>query len=121
VLVPNTRVMDYYAMAAAGGQVPMPALLTECAPSVDKEATAQAQCRLDQLLGRLQDLGAKAEGALGNANPLEAIASVLASRQFDEVILSTLPQPVSRWLRMDLPRQVQRRCELPVVTITARG
>jgi len=121
VLVPNTRVMDYYAMAAAGGQVPMPALLTECAPSVDEEATIQAQCRLDQLLGRLQDLGAKAEGALGSANPLEAIASVLASRQFDEVILSTLPQPVSRWLRMDLPRQVQRRCELPVVTITARG
>src|SRR5262245_14516325 len=120
VLVPNTRAMDYYAMAAAGGQVPMPALLTECAPSVDEEATAQTQRRLDHLLGRLQDLGAKAERALGQANPLEAIASVLASRQFDEVILSTLPQPVSQWLKMDLPRQVQHRCELPVVTITAR-
>jgi nucleotide-binding universal stress UspA family protein len=121
VLVPNTRAVDYYALAAAGGHVPMPALITECAPAADKEATAQAQHRLDQLLGRLHDLGAKAEGELGHANPLVAIANVLASRQFDEVILSTLPQPISRWLRMDLPRQVQRRCELPVLTITARG
>jgi hypothetical protein len=121
VLVPNTRAMDYYSLAAAGGHVPMPALIMECGPSADEEATAQAQRRLEHLLGRLQELGAKAEGELGHADPLKAIASALASREFDEVILSTLPQPISRWLRMDLPHQVQRRCGLPVVTITARG
>ncbi len=110
VLVPNTRAVDYYSLAAAAGSVPMPALITECAPAMDEEATARAQHRLEQLLGRLQELGAKAEGELGHA-----------SRQFDEVILSTLPQPISRWLRMDLPRQVQRGCGLPVVVITARG
>jgi hypothetical protein len=88
---------------------------------MDEEATAQAQHRLEHLLGRLQELGAKAEGELGHANPLKAISNVLASRQFDEVILSTLPQPISKWLRMDLPRQVQRGCGLPVVVITARG
>lgn len=80
---------------------------------MDEEATAQAQHRLDQLLDRLQELG--------HANPLKAIGDALASRQFDEVILSTLPQPVSRWLRMDLHHQLQRRCGLPVVIITARG
>ncbi len=46
---------------------------------------------------------------------------MLATREFDEVILSTLPQPISRWLRIDLRRQVERRCGLPVVTIIARG
>jgi nucleotide-binding universal stress UspA family protein len=121
VLVPNTRAVDYYSLAAAAGSVPMPALITECAPAMDEEAAAQAQHRLEQLLGRLQELGAKAEGELGHANPLKAISNVLASRQFDEVILSTLPQPISRWLRMDLPRQVQRGCGLPVAVITARG
>jgi hypothetical protein len=120
VLVPNTRALDYYSLAAAGGHVPMPAVITECAPAADEEATAQAQHRLDQLLSRLGELGAKAEGELGHANPLKAIEDALASRQFDEVILSTLPQPISRWLRMDLPRQVHRRCGLPLVTITAR-
>jgi GABA permease len=121
VLVPNTRAVDYYLLAARGGHVPMPTVILECAPAADEEATAQAQYRLDRLLSSLQELGAKAEGELGHANPLKAIGDALASRQFDEVILSTLPQPVSRWLRMDLPRQVQRRCGLPVVTITARG
>lgn len=121
VLVPNTRAVDYYSLAARGGHLPMPAVFTECGPAADAEATAQAQQRLDQLVGRLGELGAKAEGELGHANPLKAIDDALASRQFDEVILSTLPQPISRWLRMDLPHQVQRRCGLPVVTITARA
>jgi hypothetical protein len=121
VLVPNTRATDYYSLAAAGGHVPMPSLIIECGPAADEEATAQAQRRLDHLLGRLEELGVKAEGELGHANPLKAIANALESREFDEVILSTLPQPISRWLGMDLPRQVQRRCGVPVVTITARG
>jgi hypothetical protein len=81
--------------------------------------SAAAQHRLEQLLGRLHELGAKAEGELGHADPLEAIGQVLATRDFDEVILSTLPQPISRWLRMDLSRQVRRGCGLPVVVITA--
>jgi len=121
VLVPNTRAVDYYALAAAAGHVPMAALITECAPATDELTTAQARQRLDQLLGTLHDLGAKAEGELGRADPLEAITDVLATREFDEVILSTLPQPISRWLRIDLRRQVERRCGLPVVTIIARG
>lgn len=121
VLVPNTRAMDYYSLAAAGGHVPMPALIMECGPSADREATAQARRRLDHLLGRLEEMGAKAEGELGHANPLKAIANALESHEFDEVILSTLPQPISRWLRMDLPHQVQRHCGVPVVTITPRG
>jgi nucleotide-binding universal stress UspA family protein len=121
VLVPNTHAHDYYALAAAAGHVPMAALVAECAPSMEKEATAQAQHRLEQLLARLRELGAKAEGELGHPNPLEAISDVLASGEFDEVILSTLPQTISRWLGMDLPRQVRRACGLPVVVVTARG
>ncbi len=121
VLVPNTRAVDYYSLAAAGGHVPMPHLIVECGQSADEEATAQARRRLDHLLGRLEELGAKAEGELGHENPVTAIANALESREFDEVILSTLPQPISRWLRMDLPHQVQRRCGVPVVTVTARG
>jgi hypothetical protein len=42
---------------------------------------------------------------------------VCAGRQFDEIIVATLPQPVSRWLRADLPHQAERRFRLPVTTI----
>jgi nucleotide-binding universal stress UspA family protein len=120
VLVPNTRATDYYSFAAAAGHVPMAAVIAECGPAMDEEATDQARQRLEKLVARLRELGAKAEGELGHSDPLQAIAQVRASRQFDEVILSTLPQPISRWLRMDLPRQVRRDCGLPVVVITAR-
>jgi nucleotide-binding universal stress UspA family protein len=120
VLVPNTRATDYYSFAAAAGHVPMAAVIAECGPSMDEEATAQAQQRLEKLVARLRELGAQAEGELGHPEPLEAIAQVLAGGRFDGVILSTLPQPISRWLRMDLPRQVRRDCGLPVVVITAR-
>jgi hypothetical protein len=101
VLVPNTRIAAY----EPAGLAPMP------------DTTEEAQHRLDQLLANLHNLGVKAEGALGDANPLKAIAEVLASRQFDEVLLSTLPHHVSKWLRMDLPHRVQRRFGLPVTTI----
>jgi len=42
---------------------------------------------------------------------------VCAARQFDEIIMATLPRYVSRWLGADLPHQAQRRFGLPVTTI----
>src|SRR6266545_1625429 len=44
---PNTRAVDYYSLAAAGGHLPMPAVITECAPSMGAGATARAR-RPDQ-------------------------------------------------------------------------
>ena len=39
---------------------------------------------------------------------------------FDEIIVSTLPARVSRWLHMDLPRKVAG-LGVPVTTVTAKG
>jgi hypothetical protein len=62
-------------------------------------------------------LGVPVEGDLGSSDPLEAIEKARASRQFDEIIVTTLPQHISRWLRSDLPHQAERRFGLPVTTI----
>jgi hypothetical protein len=45
---------------------------------------------------------------------------VFADHQFDEIIVATLPQPVSRWLRADLPHRAERRFGLPVTTIITK-
>jgi hypothetical protein len=45
---------------------------------------------------------------------------LLATREFDEIILSTLPEHVSKWLRMDLPHRLHRHSGLPVTTITTK-
>lgn len=121
MLVPNTRARDYHGVPVAGGHVPMPTMITASGPATDQEATAQARYRLDQLLRRLNEMDAKVEGQLGDADPLNAISETLATRQFDEVIVSTLPRPISKWLRADLPRQVQRRFGLPVTVIISKG
>jgi len=51
---------------------------------------------------------------------MDAIEEALDVEKFDEIILSTLPHSVSRWLHVDLPRRVAH-LGLPVTTVTAQG
>ena len=44
---------------------------------------------------------------------------VMATHTFDEIVISTLPVRVSRWLRQDLAHRAARRFAVPVTTITA--
>jgi hypothetical protein len=61
--------------------------------------------------------GAAVSGHVGDANPLSAIEDTVNLHGHDEVILSTLPWRVSRWLRVDLPSKV-RALGLPVVHVS---
>jgi hypothetical protein len=115
VLVPNTRAGDLAARVARSAPIAPAASLT-----TDEQATAHARHRLGQLLRDLRGLDAEADGDLGDADPVKAVGELLERRQFDEIILSTLPQPVSRWLGMDLPHRLQRRFGLPVTTIITK-
>lgn len=76
-----------------------------------------ARSRLEYGLGVLKGLGAAVDGDVGDPNPGKAINEVLARRQFDEVVMSTLPKGVSRWLRLDIPHQVERKFNIPVKVI----
>jgi hypothetical protein len=78
------------------------------------EAEAIAHRRLEDALSRFRDLGAEADGEVGDASPFEAIGDVLRQESFDEIVLSTLPSGASRWLRQDLPHRVERSFGLPV-------
>src|SRR3954466_14932270 len=74
VLVPNTRAAHYHVVPAAGGFVPMPSMATGYGgPDTEEEATEEARERLPRMLVRLTELGVRAEGDLGSAQPLEAI------------------------------------------------
>jgi hypothetical protein len=58
------------------------------------------------------------DAVIGESDPVEAAREVLANGAFDEIILSTLPQRVSHWLRRDVPSRIER-LGLPVTVITA--
>jgi uncharacterized membrane-anchored protein len=53
-------------------------------------------------------------------DPLDAIEEIVHDGDFHEIIISTLPHHVSRWLRMNLPGRVEH-LGLPVTTVTAEG
>jgi hypothetical protein len=80
----------------------------------------EGQQVLELALPLLEDAaGGRVEGMVGSATPIEAVADAINAHGFDEVILSTLPARVSRWLHLDLPRKIAGM-GLPVTTVTAK-
>ena len=70
------------------------------------EARATARSRLDAALARFAELGAEVEGEVGDGNPMLAIGDALRDHgPFDEIVISTLPKGLSKWLKVDLPHR----------------
>ena len=69
---------------------------------LDTGPETTAQSRLDQLLGQIRAAGSEAQGEVAGSDPVKAIDAAMAAGEFDEIIISTLPKGVSRWLRMDV-------------------
>jgi uncharacterized membrane-anchored protein len=54
-----------------------------------------------------QAAGGSAHGSVSNRHdPMDAVEETLRNGRFDEIILSTLPHGLSRWLHIDLPRRI---------------
>jgi hypothetical protein len=64
---------------------------------------AEAQRALADALPKLSEAaGSEVTGELGDSEPLMAIQDALSLGHYDEIIISTLPLGVSRWLHLDL-------------------
>ena len=62
--------------------------------------------------------GSHVDGFVGSTDPFEAVQELLARERFDEVIVSMLPNRISRWLHLDLPHRIGR-LGVPVTIVTA--
>jgi len=86
---------------------------------VDEAESADAAiARLDAFLQAVRDQGAEADGEIGDPDPVQAVRDVRLVRDVDEIILSTLPAGVSRWLQRDVPSRLERAMDLPITVIT---
>jgi GABA permease len=85
----------------------------------EDESEAAAQQRLDEVLARLRGMGVEATGEVGSKDPVDAVHDALRSHEVDEIILSTLPVRVSRWLGQDVPSKLRRAVHVPVEVVIA--
>ena len=64
--------------------------------------------------------GGAASGSVSfRHDPMDAVEETLHDSEFHEIIVSTLPRSVSRWLHVDLPHRLSHT-GLPVTTVTAQ-
>jgi hypothetical protein len=90
---------------------------------VDPEDQGQSEAdqTLERALPRLEEVaGGHVEGMVGDPEPLAAIQDAINIHGFDEIIISTLPTRVSKWLKLDLPSKAAG-LGLPVTTVTANA
>jgi GABA permease len=98
-------------------QDPAEGLAPQLAPVDEGErlrALGEAEERLDEFRRRFAYLGLGLSGEVGLGDPLAAVERVMGRSSFDEIIVSTLPTGVSRWLKLDLPSRLERAHRLPV-------
>lgn len=116
LLVPATHHTDFIvalaeAFAVQGGMRP---------PPPGDGADEVAEKRLQSGLAWMRDLGATAVGMIGEHDPVRAVRDLLAEQTFDEIIISTLPEGISRWFHPDLRHRVERHTGVPVMVISAQ-
>jgi hypothetical protein len=87
----------------------------------EDQSSNEAQQTLELAVPLLERaVGSQVEGIVGDPEPLAAIQDAINVHGFDEIIISTLPSRVSRWLKLDLPSKAAG-LGLPVTTVTASG
>jgi hypothetical protein len=60
------------------------------------------------------------DAKVGDPDPLAATADECNLHDYDELIISTLPLRLSKWLKLDLPRKARAATGLPVTHVTAQ-
>jgi hypothetical protein len=73
-----------------------------------------AQVRVDLAVEFIHDLGARGEGEVGDADPFNAAMDAIRAQPIDEIIVSTLPESTSGWVKRDLIERLEEATGLPV-------
>jgi hypothetical protein len=80
----------------------------------------EAEEHLQAMVKRLRDTGLPIkEAKVGDPDALAAVQDLCNFSKYDEVIVSTLPLHISKWLKLDLPHKVEHATGLPVLHVEA--
>jgi hypothetical protein len=87
--------------------------------SDEDDARRSAGRRLSASLERLRAAGIEADGLVGDADPLQAIADALHRFEVQRVVIATPPEGRSQWLARDLIGRARRRFAQPGLNVVA--
>jgi hypothetical protein len=85
----------------------------------DGRAAAAAQAHLAEVLDRLREAGLVVAGLVGDPDPFTATLNALQFFRLSRVVISTLSETKSGWLRADLIERVRRYAACPVEHVVA--
>jgi hypothetical protein len=105
--------------AAVSFHVLVPASHPSTGVWTDAQAAREASERLEEMLDVLAMGGIGATGEIGDPSPVMAVDDLLRREQFDEIIVSTLPAGMSRWLGQNAVRRIRNNTGLPVTHVMA--
>ena len=93
-------------------------LIVPASPS--REGRAAAKQTLEDAVAQLRAAGLEAAGAIGPSDPLTATIEAWDPKRFDEIVVSTLPMRLSKWLHAGLPERIEKLTGAPVTHIISQ-
>jgi hypothetical protein len=85
----------------------------------DARSGAEAQEHLNEVLARMREANLTVAGLVGDPDPFTATLNALQFFRVNRVVISTLPETKSGWLRADLVERVRRYAVCPVEHVVA--
>jgi nucleotide-binding universal stress UspA family protein len=80
-----------------------------------------AEHDLEGALERLRGEGLEIDGEVGDPDPVAAVSDSTHAGGYDDVIVSTLPKHLSKWLKLDVARKIAHATGLPVRHVEAHS
>ena len=84
-------------------------------------AREHTEPHLAAALEKFKGEGFNVEGTIGDSDPIAAVQDANNFAEFDEIIISTLPLRVSKWMKIDLPSKAERATGLPVTHVETKA
>ena len=85
--------------------------------SSDGNARRAAELRLAHCIELLDAAGLRAEGLVGDADPLQAVEDALRLFPADQIVIATHPEERSNWLAHDIVNRAREQFRRPVLHI----
>jgi hypothetical protein len=103
-------------LSQKAGDDPRGRLFIAVVPQQDGSGGAprEARERLARMLDRLHEAGLLSSGMIGDPDPYTAAVNALELFRVDDIVISTLPDERSGWLRANLIERVQSATSAPV-------